>query len=319
VDGGLNFSPTAWNAQHVPGTVWKLVHDAVRANILYLVGFDGIYKTSDGGATWTRVPLFNDGQQVINGPVDLIIDPQSPDVLYASSWTYLWLARSVNGGTNWDIVRDSDEAEQFSHIALVPGTRGKIVAQRWYGSREYEFVARLALSPSAALVTLNTPASTVLTVANQGDFAVSAARLTATLPTGDGTPTVTASSGICLVAGGTSLTCELGNIAAKGQATVTVGYTPTQAGSWSASASVYESEDTSSDNTTQITMAAASPPAPPPKKSGGGGRLDYLLLFLLALLLHGRRRFKGGGSPQKALIPVSSRPIVSWWMVSVPS
>ena len=26
-----------------------------------------------------------------------------------------------------------------------------------------------------------------------------------------------------------------------------------------------------------------------------------------------------GGSPQKALMPVSSRPIVSWWMVSVPS
>ncbi len=293
VDGGLNFSPTAWSAQHVPGTVWKLAHDPARANILYLVGFDGIYKTSNGGATWTRVPLFNDGQQGTDGPVDLIIDPNSPDVLYASSWTYSFMSRSVNGGASWDIVRDGDEFGQFSHIALVPGTRGKIVAQRWYGSREYEFVARVALSASPASVTLNTPASTVLSVVNQGDFAVSAARLTATLPTAAGTPTVTASSGICLVAAGTSLTCELGNIAARGQATVTVGYTPTQAGSWSASASVYESEDTSTDNTTQITMAAASPPAPPPKKSGGGGRLDYLLPALLALLLHGRRRFDG--------------------------
>jgi photosystem II stability/assembly factor-like uncharacterized protein len=296
VDAGLNFSPTAWNPQHVPGAVWKLVHDPVRVNILYLVGFDGLYKTSDGGATWTRTPLFNDGQQVNNGPVDLVIDPNSPDVLYASSWTYQSLARSVNGGATWDLVRDGDgdEAEQFTHIALVPGTRGKIVAQRWYGSREFEFVARVALSPSAASATLNTPASTVLTVVNQGDFAVSATRLTATLPIAAGTPTVTASNGICLVTGGTSLTCELGNIAAKGQATVTVGYTPTQAGSWSAVASVYEREDTSTDNTTQITMAAAPPPAPPPKESGGGGRFDYLVLAgLLALLLNGRRRSNG--------------------------
>jgi hypothetical protein len=299
VDGGLNFSPTAWNPQHAPGAVWKLVHDPVRANILYLVGFDAIYKTSDGGASWTRMPQFNDGQQLDNGPVDLIIDPNSPEVLYASSWTYLRLARSVNGGSNWDIVRGNDVLEQFSHLALVPGTRGKIVAQNWYGSREYEFVARVALTSSTPSVTLNTPASTVLTVVNHGDFAVSAARLTATLPSATSTPTVTASSGICLVAGGTSLTCELGNIAAKGQASVTVSYTPTQAGTWSASASVYESEDTSTDNTTQIAMS--TPPPPPSKPSGGGGRLDYLLLSFLLLLFHGRRRLDGVSKGASAL------------------
>ena len=34
---------------------------------------------------------------------------------------------------------------------------------------------------------------------------------------------------------------------------------------------------------------------------------------------YGRLDAFSGRSPQKALMPVSSRPIVSWWMVSVPS
>jgi photosystem II stability/assembly factor-like uncharacterized protein len=42
----------------------------------------GVYKTTDGGETWTRV-LFADER---TGAIDLVLDPSRPDVLYAATW-----------------------------------------------------------------------------------------------------------------------------------------------------------------------------------------------------------------------------------------
>ena len=281
VDGGANFTPTVWNPALNASVVWRLVHDPVRTNIVYLSAYHGVFKTTDGGATWTQTPLFDQGQFQA-GAVDLIIDPESPDVLYASAWQRPALARSVNGGASWDVIVDSFAIlEQFNSIALVPGTRNKIIAVRWNGSREIDFVARVGLGVSPASAQLNTAASSVWTVANQSAFAVSAVRLTATLPASSTTHTIQAASGNCTVSG-SSLTCELGNVAAGGQTTVTVGYTPTGVGSWSATMSTYEPDDNAVDNTAQVTVSAP-PTTGGGGGGGGGGRLDYLLLALLTV------------------------------------
>ncbi|MBC7789912.1 MAG: glycosyl hydrolase [Anaerolineae bacterium] len=42
----------------------------------------GLYKTTDGGSTWTLVKFISDKA----GFVDLAMDPSNPDILYASSW-----------------------------------------------------------------------------------------------------------------------------------------------------------------------------------------------------------------------------------------
>jgi photosystem II stability/assembly factor-like uncharacterized protein len=70
----------------------------------------GIYRTTDGGTTWTRV-LHRDER---TGGVDLSIDPQNPDVVYAAlweAWRNQWgmssggpgsgLFRSTDGGATW--------------------------------------------------------------------------------------------------------------------------------------------------------------------------------------------------------------------------
>jgi hypothetical protein len=233
--------------------------------------------------------LFND-QVTSAGPVDLVVDPQSPDVLYASSWQRSMLARSVDGGGSWDLFSESPALlQQFNSIALVPGTRTKVVAVRWNGSREIDFVARLALTGSPSSTTLNTPTSTVFTISNSGVIAASAVRLTATLPASSTTHTAVASSGTCSITG-TALTCEIGVMRANTQTTVTVGYTPTATGSWSATVASYEPEETDADNSREISVnsPAPSPPAGGSGGSGGGGggggRLDYLLLLLLACI-----------------------------------
>lgn len=71
----------------------------------------GVFKTSDGGKTWKKV-LYK-GEKA--GAVDLIIDPQHPETVYASIWQVyrtpykMWggggasgLFKSTNGGETWE-------------------------------------------------------------------------------------------------------------------------------------------------------------------------------------------------------------------------
>ena len=81
---------------------------------LYSPGDDrGIYKTTDGGASWSRTLFVNDNA----GAIDLLIDPDQPDVLYAATWERTrraWdfvesgpgsgIYRSEDGGENWNIL-----------------------------------------------------------------------------------------------------------------------------------------------------------------------------------------------------------------------
>jgi photosystem II stability/assembly factor-like uncharacterized protein len=47
------------------------------------VGERGLYKTTDGGATWNMVKA---GANGCTGFVDVELDPRNPDVVYATSW-----------------------------------------------------------------------------------------------------------------------------------------------------------------------------------------------------------------------------------------
>ena len=92
-----------------PQTAWVAAIGA-----LYSPGPDrGVYKTTDGGATWTRTLFVNDDA----GVIDLVIDPADPDVLWASAWERTrraWdfteagagsgIYKSTDGGDTWVLV-----------------------------------------------------------------------------------------------------------------------------------------------------------------------------------------------------------------------
>jgi photosystem II stability/assembly factor-like uncharacterized protein len=77
----------------------------------------GIFKTTDGGDTWNRVLFVND----TTGFVNLKMDPENPDILYAAAWHRLrWgggrmtgagegsgIWRTMDGGATWTELTDA--------------------------------------------------------------------------------------------------------------------------------------------------------------------------------------------------------------------
>ena len=59
----------------------------------------GVYRSSDGGSTWTRVQPEN----FLSSPTSLIaFDPRNPGTIFIGRSTALW--RSTDGGENWEVV-----------------------------------------------------------------------------------------------------------------------------------------------------------------------------------------------------------------------
>ena len=71
----------------------------------------GVYKTTDGGATWTKV-LFVDEN---TGVADLSLDPNNPRVLYAATWRHGRTPWKMTSGLLDDESTEEDEATSGIH------------------------------------------------------------------------------------------------------------------------------------------------------------------------------------------------------------
>jgi len=87
----------------------------------------GLYKTSDGGKTWERIL----GDGVLAGCVDVDLDPQEPDTMYASMWQvrrypYFFesggpdsgMFKSTDGGKTWNEMRNGIPEGDLGRIDL---------------------------------------------------------------------------------------------------------------------------------------------------------------------------------------------------------
>lgn len=85
----------------------------------------GVYKTTDGGTTWSKV-LYVD---TLTGVVDLAMDPTNPDVLYAAAYQRLRRAWGFNGGgPGSGIYKTSDGGRTWTRLSsgLPTGDKGRI-------------------------------------------------------------------------------------------------------------------------------------------------------------------------------------------------
>ncbi|MBN8681721.1 MAG: hypothetical protein J0L99_03690 [Chitinophagales bacterium] len=99
----------------------------------------GVFKTTDGGKTWQRSLFVHESA----GAVDLVADPQNPDILYAAIWqrtrkawnfdgagAHSGIWKSTDGGANWSRLSNSGfpDGPKTGRIGLTAGVKnGKTV------------------------------------------------------------------------------------------------------------------------------------------------------------------------------------------------
>lgn len=87
----------------------------------------GVYKSADGGATWTKLLYINPK----TGCADLAMDPSNPNTLYASMWEFrrtAWsfesggansaLYKSTDGGTTWNKIHNGFPDGDLGRLAI---------------------------------------------------------------------------------------------------------------------------------------------------------------------------------------------------------
>jgi photosystem II stability/assembly factor-like uncharacterized protein len=142
-DGGTTFRPIfdketsqsigalALDPNH-PDTYWAGTGESWMRNSVS-VG-DGIYKTTDGGETWTNMGLPNSEHIAA-----IVVEPGNSDVVYACVPGRLWsdsadrgLYRTTDGGKTWaQILKGSNHSTGCSGLAMDPKNPRKLFAAMW--------------------------------------------------------------------------------------------------------------------------------------------------------------------------------------------
>ncbi len=81
----------------------------------------GVFRSQDGGRTWEKILYRNDQ----SGAVDLILDPNDPNVLYATLWEVYrkpWILWS--GGSGSGLFKSTDGGDSWTELSRNPGLPG---------------------------------------------------------------------------------------------------------------------------------------------------------------------------------------------------
>ena len=130
-DGGRT-----WSAAMLPKSqhIGRIVIDPRDPNVVYVAavgplwapgGERGLYKTSDGGRTWTNTKEISQ----FTGFTEVVMDPLNPDVLYAASYQRERRAYSfLPAGTETAIWKTTDGAKTWTKLTngLPTGELGRI-------------------------------------------------------------------------------------------------------------------------------------------------------------------------------------------------
>lgn len=133
VDGGKSFTNMGLkNTEHIG----KIVVHPTNENIIWVAAYGplwssggerGIYKTTDGGVTWTRTLFVSEH----TGISEIAIDPNNPDILYAAAhqrrrheYTYIGggpesgLYKSTDGGATWKEINSGLPKGDMGRVGL---------------------------------------------------------------------------------------------------------------------------------------------------------------------------------------------------------
>ena len=114
----------------------KIIIDPKNNNIIYASApgplwsnskHRGLYKSTDGGTTWNKIFYLNDS----TGCADIAVDPNDPNILYATMWEFRrfpysfnsggkssGMYKSLDAGKTWKELKNGLPAKPFGRIVL---------------------------------------------------------------------------------------------------------------------------------------------------------------------------------------------------------
>jgi photosystem II stability/assembly factor-like uncharacterized protein len=123
-DAGKTWQPAGLEkSRHIPRIAvhpkdYNTVYAAVLGNIYKPTQERGVYKSTDGGKTWEKKLFANENA----GAVDLIMDPNNPRILYASTWNVRRTPYSLSsGGDGSALWKSTDSGETWKEISKNKG------------------------------------------------------------------------------------------------------------------------------------------------------------------------------------------------------
>ena len=98
---------------------------------------DGVYRSSDGGKTWSDVGL-KDSRQISR----IVVDPKNADVVYVGALGHAYgpnpergVYKSADGGKTWTHVLDQGPEVGVSDLAIASGNSAILFAATWHAHR----------------------------------------------------------------------------------------------------------------------------------------------------------------------------------------
>ena len=149
-NGGISFEPLFDDQKYLgigsvavsdanPNIIWAGTGEGNPRNSANYGG--GIYKSLDGGDTWTYM-----GLEKTRHIHRVIPHPTNPDVAYAGALGSMWapnkergVYRTTDGGKTWERILYVDEGTGIADMVMDPGNPSKIMAATWTFDRDPDY------------------------------------------------------------------------------------------------------------------------------------------------------------------------------------
>jgi photosystem II stability/assembly factor-like uncharacterized protein len=113
---------SSWSKLNLGANITAIAIDPATPATLYVGSYGGPFKSTDGGDSWNQINIGLPDSTVLS----LAIDPVTPGTLYAG--TYYGIYKSTNGGGNWSLINTGLTSSGVSKLVIDPVTPATVYA-----------------------------------------------------------------------------------------------------------------------------------------------------------------------------------------------
>jgi photosystem II stability/assembly factor-like uncharacterized protein len=146
INAGQSWAPVT--DKYFGGTIGAIAVSASAPDVVYVGGGeyplrgnvshgDGVWKTTDGGKTWTYMGL-GDTRQI----GDIVVNPTNPDLVYVGALGHVWgpnpergVFRSKDGGKTWQKILFKNDSTGVVDLIMDPNNPNVLYAGFWQAGR----------------------------------------------------------------------------------------------------------------------------------------------------------------------------------------